>query len=46
MDQGKIVTISDFYSNKCHKVLVTISDKDCIHGEAGRNFRNENEAAG
>ena len=28
-EQGKIVTVSDFYSNKCHKVLVIITDFYC-----------------
>ena len=31
MGVGKIVTISNKFTNKCHKVLVTISDEDCSH---------------
>ena len=30
MGIGKIVTISNKFTNKCHRVVVTISDKDCI----------------
>ena len=29
MGVGKIVTISNKFTNKCHKVLVPISDIDC-----------------
>ena len=33
MGIGKIVRISNKNTNSCHKVVVTISDKECIRGK-------------
>ena len=37
----KIVTISDFYSNECHKVLVIIFDNYCIENEQPHLSKND-----